>query len=278
VPISLLERKPIAADHRIQYGAAALQFGDLRLPALGGGKPAPVVVFLHGGWWKAAYDLEYGGHLCQALKAKGIATWSLEYRRVGNEGGGWPGTFQDVAAGFEYLNELGKSYPLDLSRVVVIGHSAGGHLAYWLAGRHHVPKGSVAGVVPVSALGIKAAIGLAGAVDLRLTIDLTGWFTFAHDKDEVISLMGGAPAQVPDRYAVGNPGDLLPLNVAQVLLQGAEDDQIPSQLPQRWAERGWKMGEQILVQMIPGADHFDVCDPESKAWPTVMAAIEKALL
>lgn len=274
MPISLLDRKPPSADHRIPYGPHSLQFGDLRLP---GTKSAPVVVFLHGGWWKAAYDLEYGGHLCQALKARGIATWSLEYRRVGDEGGGWPGTFQDVAAGFEHLNELQKTYPLDLTRVAVMGHSAGGHLAYWLAGRHHVPKGNALSPSGIPKPGIKAAIALAGAVDLRLTIDLAGYFTFAHDKDEVISFMGGSPDQVPDRYKVGNPGDLLPLNVPQTLIQGTEDDQIPPQLPQRWAERGRRMGESVKVEMIPGADHFDVCDPLSKAWSTVQATIESLL-
>ena len=124
---------------------------------------------------------------------------------------------------------------------------------------------------------MRAVLALAGAVDLRLTIDLAGWFTFAHDKHEVEALMGGSPAEHPDRYKAGNPGDLLPLNVPQFLLQGTEDDQIPPQLPARWAERGRQMGEPVLLDMIPGADHFDLVDPQSKAWPRVMAAITKAL-
>ena len=85
----------------------------------------PVVVFVPGGWWKAQRALEYGGHLCAALRAEGIATWSLEYRRVGHEGGGWPGTFQDVAVGFNHLEQLARSYLLDLTRVVAVGHSDG---------------------------------------------------------------------------------------------------------------------------------------------------------
>jgi pimeloyl-ACP methyl ester carboxylesterase len=126
------------------------------------------------------------------------------------------------------------------------------------------------------ARAMRGVVALAGAVDLRLTIDLAGWFAFAHDKQEVIDLMGGTPQQVPDRYRAGNPGDLLPLNMPQFLVQGTEDQQIPGQLPARWAERGRRMGETVNVTMIPGADHFDLVDPQSRAWPAVRAAILKA--
>ncbi len=124
---------------------------------------------------------------------------------------------------------------------------------------------------------MSGVIGLAGAVDLRLTMDLAGWFRFSHDKDEVLTFMGASPAEAPERYKSGNPGDLLPLNVPQVLLQGTKDDQIPALLPVRWAERGHRMGEDVTVEMIPGAGHFDVVDPQSAAWPTVLAAVLKAL-
>jgi acetyl esterase/lipase len=271
----ILSRTPPPADHRISYDAGEFQFGDLRLPKLAADQRAPVLVFLHGGWWKAAYDLAYGGHLCAALKADGFASWSIEYRRVGNPAGGWPGTFEDAAAGYDFLETLAKTYPLDLKRVVVAGHSAGGHLAFWLAGRHHLPdSGPLAGLQQARAM--RGVVALAGAVDLRLTIDLAGWFAFAHDKQEVIDLMGGTPQQVPDRYRAGNPGDLLPLNMPQFLVQGTEDQQIPGQLPARWAERGRRMGETVNVTMIPGADHFDLVDPQSRAWPAVRAAILKA--
>ena len=272
----VLSRVPPPADRRLKYGPGELQFGDLRMPPVQAGHRAPLVMFVHGGWWKAAYGLEYGGHLCAALKAAGIATWSIEYRRVGDADGGWPGTFEDVAAGYDYLPALARSYPVDLSRVVVAGHSAGGHLAFWLAGRPHLPEtGPLAGLR--KSMPMKGVVALAGAVDLRLTIDLAGWFTFSHDKHEVEDFMGGSPAEHPERYRAGNPGDLLPLNVPQWLLQGTEDDQIPPQLPARWADRGRQMGERVTVDMIPGADHFDVVDPESKAWPRVMAAIANAL-
>jgi acetyl esterase/lipase len=265
-----------AADHRIHYGPGELQFGDLRLPADAEKKPAPLVVFFHGGWWQSAYDLQYAGHLCAALKSLGIATWSVEYRRVGYTGGGWPTTFQDVASGFDHVATLAKSYPLDLDRVIAMGHSAGGHLAFWLAGRHHIPETSPIHE-PQPKVALHGLIALAGAVDLRLTCDLAGYFTFAHDKREVINLMGGSPAEFDDRYRAANPGDLLPLSVPQVLIQGTEDGQIPPQLPLRWAQMARRQGDEVMVSMIPGADHFDVVDPESRAWPTVQAAILKLL-
>ena len=274
--MDVLSRTPPAADHRIHYGAGEFQFGDLWLPKLEPGHKTLVVVFVHGGWWKAAYGLEYGGFLCEALKKQGIATWSLEYRRVGNVGGGWPGTFEDVAAGFEFLRTLAESYALDLGRVVAMGHSAGGHLAFWLAGRHHVPAESAV-ARPAVALPLHGVIALAGAVGLQMTIDLSGWFTFAHDKGEVLALMGGPPSHYPERYKAGDRAELLPFNVPQALIQGTEDDQIPPGLPEKWAERARRLGEQVRVEKIAGADHFDVVDPESKAWPRVLAVVEAML-
>ena len=272
----VLARTPPTADHRIHYGPGSLQFGDLFMPSLAPGKLAPVLVFIHGGWWKNAYDLAYGGHLAEAFKRDGIAVWSLEYRRVGDDGGGWPGTFEDVAAGFDSLKSLAQTYPLDLHHVAVAGHSAGGHLAFWLAGRPNVPESSPLHH-PQPALAMHGVVALAGAVDLRMTIDLSGFFTFAHDKQNVISFMGGSPDQVPDRYRAGNPGELLPITQPQWLLQGTEDDQIPPKLPDQWAQRGRRMGEHVSVDIIAGANHFDVVDPDSKAWPHVRAAVRAAL-
>ena len=271
----ILTRTPPPADHRIPYGPGESQFGDLRLPTLAPNQRAPVLVFLHGGWWKSAYGLDYAGHLCAALKADRFASWSLEYRRVGNPGGGFPGTFEDVANGFDHLKTLAKTYPLDLNRVVVAGHSAGGHLAFWLAGRHHLPETGPLANFRIAA-PIRGVVALAGAVDLKLTIDLAGWFTFAHDKQMVLDLMGATPAQAPDRYLAANPGGLIPLNVPQFLLQGTEDDQIPPQLPARWADRARRIGDAVTVDIISGADHFDIVDPQSKAWPRVRKAILQA--
>ncbi len=274
--MDILSQTPPAADHRLPYGNGPLQFGDLWLPSLSRGAKAPVVVFIHGGWWQATYPLDYAGFLCRALKAMGIAVWSLEYRRVGDAGGGWPGTFQDVAAGFDFLPTLAHAYPLDLRRVAAAGHSAGGHLAFWLAGRHHVPPGSVLHT-PQPQVALTGVVALAGAVDLRLIIDLGGFLQFTSGKPSVVELMGGKPADVPDRYRAGNPGDLLPLNLPQMLLQGSDDDQIPPRLPERWAENARRQGDPVSVTIIPGADHFDVVDPQSKAWPQIAAAMRHVL-
>jgi acetyl esterase/lipase len=270
--MDILSRTPPPADHRLSYGPDPLQFGDLSLPPAKPGQRLPVVVFIHGGWWQSGYDLEYGGHLCAALKAAGVATWSLEYRRVGNPGGGWPGTMQDVAAGFDHLRTLAQTYPLDLHRVVAMGHSAGGHLAFWLAGRHHIPASSPLHN-PQPAVSLAGVIALAGAVDLRLTIDLGGVFRFTSGKPATVSLLGGLPKEVEDRYQAANPGELLPLGVPQLLFQGSNDNQIPPTLPDRWAENARRQGDTATVTIIPGADHFDVVDPDSKAWPVIQSAI-----
>ena len=128
-----------AADHRITYGDDPSQFGDLFLPQ--GDGPHPVLFLLHGGCWRAPYGLEPVGQMARTLADAGLAVWSLEYRRLGN-GGGWPHTFLDVAHGADLLRELATTYPLDLTQVVVAGHSAGGHLALWSAARPQLPADS----------------------------------------------------------------------------------------------------------------------------------------
>jgi acetyl esterase/lipase len=274
--MDILDRPVLTADHRIPYGPGPLQFGDLWLPTPSAPHQLfPTVAFFHGGWWQSEYDLGYAGYLCQALKQHGIAVWSVEYRRVGDTGGGWPFTFLDAAAGLAYLNTLARSHPIDLTRVITMGHSAGGHLAFWLAGLHHVDPHSEICTQPT--VPLRGTIALAGAVDLRLTIDLSGYFTFAHDKQEVYSLIGGTPANYPDRYKQANPGDLLPFNIPQILIQGTEDTQIPPTLPARYAALAHRAGDTVTTHLIPQATHFDVVDPDSPAWPTILTCTQSLL-
>ena len=274
--MDLLSLPVLSADHRIAYGPDPSQFGDLWIPEIKGRRRFPVVVFFHGGWWKSEYDLAYAGRVCAALKREGIATWSVEYRRVGVTGGGWPMTFLDAAAGFDFVAKLAKAYPIDRSRILTMGHSAGGHLAFWVAGRHHIDRESEV-FRRQPKLILRGAVSLAGAVDLRLTIDLSGNSIFAHDRDEVCALMGGGPEQHPRRYKAGNPGDLLPFQAPQILVQGTADDQIPPELPGRWAEMSRRLGSEATVKMIPLADHFDVVDPASAAWKVVIEQVKSLI-
>ncbi len=272
--MDILSKPVLPPDHRIHYGAGPNQFGDLWLPQTPASSLVPLIVFFHGGWWMSEYDLSYAGYLCDALKKEGVAVWSVEYRRVGKTGGGWPTTFQDAAAGFDYAVTLAKSYPLDLSRVITMGHSAGGHLAFWVAGRHHVDVHSEI-YQPRPQVPLLGAISLAGAVDLRLTLDLAGHSTFAHDRQIIYNLMGGRPQDLPQRYNAGNPGDLLPFHVPQVVIQGTADDEIPPELPSRWAEMSRKLGDTVTVKILPSVSHPDLVDPESKAWVVIRDAVRK---
>src|SRR5579864_1380245 len=164
----ILETPPPRGGTRLSYGPDPLHYGDLRLPDRAG--PHPVIMMIHGGFWRDRFDLEYAGHPCAALTAAGAATWNVEYRRIGNPGGGWPGTLLDVALAADHLRELAADYGLDLDRVVTMGHSAGGHLALWLAARGRIPAGET--LYTPDPLPLRAAVALAGVADLRRAWEL----------------------------------------------------------------------------------------------------------
>ncbi len=263
----MLETPAPPADARIPYGSATHQFGDLRLPP--GKGPHPVVVVVHGGFWRARYDLEHVGHLCADLTRRGHATWSLEYRRVGHPGGGWTGTFEDVALGMDYLRTLAARYPLDLGRVVTLGHSAGGHLALWLAGRGRLKPGRP--LHTAKPLVPRGAVSLAGVVDLERAHAL-------HLGNGIVeSFLGGTPAQVPERYALASPAALLPLGVKQVLVHGEEDTTVPVSLSAEYHARATKLGDPVRLVSLPGAEHFEVIDPRAKEWPRVVEAVDSLM-
>ena len=257
----ILEREPPDVGMRIAYGAEPRQFGDLRLPV--GGGPHPVVIGIHGGYWRARYDLTHYGHVCAALTAAGIATWNIEYRRIGDSGGAWPGTFNDVAAATDFLRVLAPRYDLDLGRVVVVGHSAGGHLACWLAGRRSINVESP--LYTADPLPLAGAVSLAGAVDLRRT-----WALGLSDNATGL-LMGGSPADYPERYAAGSPYDLLPLGVRQFLLHGTADTTLPLEVSERYVRRASAKGDSATLLTLPDVGHFELIDPLAHAWPTVLS-------
>src|SRR5215468_9805667 len=198
---SILTRPAPPADARVSYGSNEFQFGELRLPK--GPGPYPVAIVIHGGCWMSQYGLSYMGHLSAALTEAGVATWSIEYRRVGNQGGGWPGTFEDVSRAADHLRKIAKTYPLDLNRVIAVGHSAGGHLALWLAARKILPKDSP--VYSPDPLPLRGVAPLAGITDLRRV-------GTACDAN-VPQLMGGSATDKTAIYNQASPIDLLPLGV-----------------------------------------------------------------
>jgi len=261
---SILSRPVPAADRRLPYGGDPRQFGDLRLPA--GEGPHPCLVAIHGGFWRARYDLEHLGHLCHALTEQGIATWSLEYRRVGDPGGGWPGTFHDVAAGTAHLVAIAPEYGIDPGAVAVLGHSAGGHLACWLAGLGRVPERSPIRVEP---LPLRGTVALAGVLDLVRAWEL------GLSNQAVVDLLGGTPATVPDRYAAASPAALLPLGVRQRLIHGTADDVVPVEISRRFHDQATALGDDAALLELPGTDHFAPIDPHSAVGPEVVAAIAR---
>jgi acetyl esterase/lipase len=216
----------------------------------------------------ARYDLTSIGHICHALTAAGFATWNLEYRRI-DLGGGWPNTLLDVGRGVDFTRVLAEQYPIDLASTIAIGHSAGGHLALWLAGRRRIPPGDTLYIdAPVV---LRGAISLAGVADLRL-----GWEMEIGDR-VVESFIGAAPDLAPDRYATASPMELLPLGVPQVLVHGTDDDVVPYAIAERYVERAVILGDDARLVSLPGEDHFAPVDPRSAAWPAVLEAVQGLL-
>jgi acetyl esterase/lipase len=243
------------ADARIAYGDVPQQFGDLRLPKSTSRSPHafPVAIVIHGGYWRSAYGLEHIGHLCAALTRAGVATWSLEYRRVGDPGGGWPATGEDVERGAEFLRTLAQRYPLDLTRVVAVGHSAGGQLALWLAAQHRIP--------------LRGVVSLAGIADLR-----RGW-ELGLSRGAVAELLGGSPSERPERYRQASPIELVPLRVPERLLHGMKDDVVPIEMSRRFRTAAAAAGDDVRLIELPDAGHFELIDPRTRAWAQVEAAV-----
>ena len=256
------------ADKRVSYGDDSLNFGDLRLPP--GAGPHPLAVVIHGGCWRSENDLRHASHLSAALTRAGIATWTIEYRRIGDAGGAWPGTFVDVARGIDYVRTLARRFPLDLRRIVLVGHSAGGQLALWVAARHHLPRSSP--LFCADPLQVRGVVSLAGITDLR-----SFSVGSAYCNASVAPLLGGTPEKVPERYAQTSPIELLPLGVPQRLLHGALDRFVPVEQSLGFARRAKEKGDDAEVQLIEGAGHFDLIAPFAPAWTRVEQAVVSLL-
>jgi acetyl esterase/lipase len=251
------ERLPPA--RQIAVGDHPDQVGNLHLPV--GDGPWQTIVLIHGGDWKWGWDRTLMTPLAHDLARRGYAVWNIEYRRVGQEGGGWPGTLEDAAAAIDHLDEVGA---VDTGRVVTVGHSAGGHLAVWLAARHRLPAGAP-GATPRVRPG--AAVSQAGLVDLvRGDADDLGGGACA-------ALLGGSAEEVPDRYAVASPAALLPLGLPVLLVHGGHDVDVPVSQSRAYEAAARAAGDEVELVELPDADHFDVVEVDHPSWLAVVARL-----
>jgi acetyl esterase/lipase len=250
--------RPAPSGESQAYGASPSQHVDwYRRPTRPG---MPLLVAFHGGYWRARYDLAHLGHLCAAVAARGVSVVSVEYRRLGEAGGGWPGTFEDVALA---LDALSSAKP---GRVVLVGHSAGGQLALWAAAR---AQGST--------LARPTQVPVAAVVALAPVSDLVEASRRNLSEGVVRELLGGGPEEVPERYRETSPLALVPLGVPTLLVHGTADADVPYALSPRYVEGARAAGDDARLVTLPGANHFDVIDPQSRFWPEVVGAIETLL-
>jgi acetyl esterase/lipase len=244
-----------------RYGDHPAQFGELWRPA---GTPAGIVVIIHGGFWRARYDLVLGRPLAADLAARGYAAWNLEYRRA-LAGGGWPGTFEDVAAGIDLLATLDTGLPAGTGQVIAVGHSAGGHLAAWAAGRAKLPPGAPGApgrhFVPLA--GVVAQAGVLALADCAR--ERVGG-TAAPD------LMGGGPADLPDEYLLADPIAAVPVPAPVLCLHSRGDENVPFSYSERYVAAARAAGGRAGLVELSG-DHFTLIDPATPDWAAVIAAL-----
>ena len=259
---------------RLSYGTDPLQFGELRLPSTKG--PHPLAIVIHGGCWVAklgnldprAVAMDNMRPLAAALTEAGIATWNIEYRRLGNEGSGWPGTFRDVAGGADFVRTLARERQLDLTRVIAIGHSAGAHLALWLAARSKLPNTSE--LYASNPLRLTGVVSLDGPADLKATLPLQERICGA---PVITNLLGGTPDEQPERYREAAPIELLPLGIPHAFYTG----QMFAAHAAPYEAAAKKAGDTAESIALDKAGHFVFIDPQSDVWPQVLKSARRLL-
>ena len=267
-----------AAGQRLAYGDDPEQFGELRLPAKASAnsrslpaKLVPVIVLLHGGCWQNEFDYRYMTRLGAALTRQGYVTWTPEFRRIGDAAGGWPNTLRDAALATDHLAQLAKQHPLDLGRVITVGHSAGGQLALWLAARGKLPMDSP--LYSPQPLRIHAAIGLDAITDLATyRIGPPDSCNASVDR-----LMDGTPQTRPHRYAEASPMALLPLGVPQWLIQGREDPIVSAESVRSYVAAAKQAGDHVTLLEQAGAGHFESAVPRGPAWKALLKSLRQAV-
>ncbi len=265
----LLARPRATPTKIVTYGPAPHQFAELWLPQ--GPGPHRTLVMIHGGCWLA--DLpgtELMAYLSEDLRRHGYAVWSIDYRRIGDEGGGYPGTFVDTATAIDKLKEIAPAEKLDLGKLVAIGHSAGGHLATWSAARPRLPKTSA--VAKESSLAIAGVISLAGINDLKAYRESGP--SACGGPPTIDALTGAAMRSKTDILADTSPAALLPLGVRQIVISGALDKIVPPVFGKDYVAAATKKGDTVKEITIENAGHFELIDPTSDAWTTIRAEID----
>lgn len=243
------------------YGPDPSQFGDLHLPA--GQRHAGTVVLFHGGWWGPEYGLDNLDGAAADLAARGWVVWNVEYRRLGL-GGGYPETLADAATAIDYLAALED---VGTERVVAIGHSAGGHLAAWAAGRPSSPAGT-----PSAA----PAVALAGVVSLAGVLDLSAAAREKIGNGAAIDFMDGAPDERPERYLAADPLLQVPIPAIVRCVHSRSDDRVPFAQSVTYTEAATAVGQNAQLMEVEGS-HFSIARPSSTAWPKVLSAVEELM-
>jgi acetyl esterase/lipase len=259
-----------APTQHLAYGPAPSQYAELFLPS--GAGPFPVAVLVHGGCWTEGFGgIRQLRNMAGALVKRGIAVWNVEYRRVDEAGGGYPGMYEDMHAALDTLAAQGKAQPLDLERVVAVGHSAGGQLVQWIAGRARIPASSP--LHRPAMLPVRAVVSLGGLADLRRERELIKT-SCGRDTPELAGLPSAAR---PDVYADTNAAELIPNGSHTILVTGELDTISPPRVAHDYAARARAAGDNAEVVILPGASHYDEVAASSPSWPLVLAAIERAL-
>lgn len=262
---------------QLHYGAAALQFGELHLPQ--GTGSHPLVILIHGGFWRIPYSYTLMTSLAEDLANRGIAAWNIEYRRIGDPGGGWPNTLLDVARAADHLQTIAPIYKLDINRVITLGHSAGGHLALWLAARPHVPHDNILSSISPSATSTPTSppLPLIGSVSLAGVSDLAMAWQLNLGNGAVAELLDAGFPAAPARYAAASPAAMLPLGVSQILIHGTADDRVPFKMSQAYTAAAQAAGDDADFIKLPGADHFILINVHSHAWALTVQAVQKLI-
>lgn len=261
--------KPDDQDRRLEgyqpvrYGDDPSQVAELLLPDVFG--PYPVVVLIHGGWWRPGWDRRGVREIARDIVREGYATWNVEYRLVG-EGGGWPETFEDIAAGIDKLHEKAGDFNLDLSRVIFLGHSAGGQLALWAASRSTFEDGFV-GAEP--AVTPSTVVSLAGVTDLVRGADEN------LGDGAITDLMGGMPEEVPLSYLSASPIVLDPGPCRYLVIHSFTDDVVPVTQGRTYAAEATRRGADLEYIELDDGNHFTVLDPRSAAWRSFIDRIDE---